>query len=404
MLNDRYELGEVIGSGGMGTVHRAVDTRLGRVVAIKILRGGPLADAETALARMRSEARLAASIHHPGVAQVYDFAEDASSTEGLSFIVMQLVEGESLAAVLRERGPLPVEQVMSIVEQVAEGLRVAHAAGIVHRDLKPANIMLTPQGRTVLVDFGIAHSAVSEPLTATGSLLGTADYLSPEQAAGRPSTPRSDLYALGVVAYQCLTGESPFRRESSIGTALAQLNDELPELGADVPADVRDLIASLTHKNPDRRPADAAEVARRAGGGIRTPVAATARMPVPVRVPSVRRGPTMVYAGVGAVVVAVALAAFGVRQMGSDEDPAAPRVDSPTTPVATTPIATTPTTPATVQPSTVPPPTVSPPNAAVTATPQDGPGRVEKQDKAKDKAKDKGKARAKAKGNGKEKG
>jgi serine/threonine-protein kinase len=386
MLNDRYELGDVIGSGGMGTVHRAVDTRLGRVVAIKILRGGPLADEETALARMRSEARLAASIHHPGVAQVYDFAEDTSSTEGLSFIVMQLVEGESLAAVLRERGPLPVEQVRSIVEQVAESLRVAHEAGIVHRDLKPANIMLTPQGRTVLVDFGIAHSAVSEPLTATGSLLGTADYLSPEQASGRPATPRSDLYALGVVAYECLTGESPFRRETSIGTALAHLNDDLPEPGDDVPADVRELIASLTQKDPARRPADAAEVVRRARGGARTPLAATAQMPVPVR--SARRRPTIVYAGVGALAVVATLAALGMRQMDSGDDPRVPVAESPT-PAATTP--TTSTTPATVQPSTTPPP-----STAVTATPQDDAGQVEQKDTAK--------AEKKAKGNGKGKG
>ncbi|MET0468218.1 MAG: serine/threonine-protein kinase, partial [Aeromicrobium sp.] len=256
LLNDRYELGDVVGSGGMGTVHRAVDTRLGRTVAIKILRGGPLTD-ETARARMRSEAQLAASIHHPGVAQVFDYSEDLSSHDGMSFIVMQFIEGRSLDVLLRERKALPVEQVMSVVEQAAEGLAVAHAAGIVHRDLKPGNIMLTPEGRTVLVDFGIARSAVSEPITATGSMIGTADYMSPEQVGGRPATPRSDLYALGVVAYQCLTGESPFRRETSIATALAQLNDDLPPLGADVPADARALVEALTAKDPTQRPASA---------------------------------------------------------------------------------------------------------------------------------------------------
>ncbi|MET1036797.1 MAG: protein kinase [Aeromicrobium sp.] len=354
LLNDRYELGDVVGSGGMGTVHRAVDTRLGRTVAIKILRGGPLTD-ETARARMRSEAQLAASIHHPGVAQVFDYSEDLSSDDGMSFIVMQFIEGRSLDVLLRERKALPVEQVMSVVEQAAEGLAVAHAAGIVHRDLKPGNIMLTPEGRTVLVDFGIARSAVSEPITATGSMIGTADYMSPEQVGGRPATPRSDLYALGVVAYQCLTGESPFRRETSIATALAQLNDDLPPLGADVPADARALVEALTAKDPAQRPASAADVARGASmmgavGTVGPPtpstptaamasppteaLAATSAMPAPPTSASrrPRRRPMAVFAGISAIVLV--LAALGLQRVGSDEDPVAPQATSSTVQVS----------------------------------------------------------------------
>lgn len=263
LLNGRYELGDIVGSGGTGAVYRAVDTRLGRIVAIKALRGGPLAD-DNARARMRSEANLAASINHPGVAQVFDYEDSSDSHGGMSFIVMQFVEGHTLAQLLRKQGPIPPDQVMLIVVQVAEGLQAAHEAGIIHRDLKPANIMLTPAGRTVLVDFGIARSADSEPLTNTGTLIGTADYMSPEQAAGQSATPQSDLYSLGIVAYHCLTGTSPFKRDSHIATALAHLNDDLPTFGPNVPENIIQLVRSLTSKEPSGRPVSAAAVVAQA--------------------------------------------------------------------------------------------------------------------------------------------
>lgn len=263
LLNGRYELGEIVGSGGMGAVHRASDLRLGRTVAIKVLRGGALAE-EVARSRMASEARLASSIHHPGVAQVFDYDAASESHGGMSFIVMEYIDGQSLAQLLREHGPLSVDAVMSVVQQVAEALDAAHAAGVIHRDLKPANIMLTPAGRTVLVDFGIARSAASEPLTDTGTLLGTADYFSPEQAAGRTASAQSDLYSLGMVAHHCLTGRPPFRRQNHVATALAHLHDELPPLDPTVPGEVRDLVSCLAEKSPFDRPAGAAEVARAA--------------------------------------------------------------------------------------------------------------------------------------------
>lgn len=263
LLNDRYELREVLGSGGMGEVRRAHDHRLDRTVAIKFLRHGPLAD-DVARARMRSEALLAASIHHPGVAQVFDYGESEDPRDSGSFIVMQYIEGHSLAELLRVGGPMAPSQVMSIVVQASSALQAAHAAGIVHRDIKPGNIMLTPTGRAVLVDFGLARSDASEPLTDTGTVLGTAQYSSPEQSAGRPATAQSDLYSLGIVAHHCLTGQSPFRRDTPIATALAHLNDERPPLGDHVPQPVQELIAALTAKNPSERPADAAAVAARA--------------------------------------------------------------------------------------------------------------------------------------------
>ncbi|MET0820027.1 MAG: serine/threonine protein kinase [Aeromicrobium sp.] len=324
MLNGRYELGDVVGAGGMGAVYRATDTRLGRTVAVKALRGGALAD-EVARARMRSEARLASTVHHPGVAQVYDYDDCSSTHGGMAFIVMEYVEGRSLAEMLRADGRLPVGQVMAVVQQVAEALTAAHAAGVVHRDLKPGNIMLTTTGRAVLVDFGIASSAASEPLTETGALIGTADYLSPEQAAGRPATPRSDLYSLGVVAYQCLTGTSPFRRDHHVATALAHLQDELPALDPSVPHEVRELVQHLAEKNPADRPADAAEVAVRATRVVPArPVGIppTTELPPPAR-KRVRR-PVALYSGV-ALVVAAALF-LGVDQMTSGT-PAPPAPD-----------------------------------------------------------------------------
>jgi serine/threonine-protein kinase len=262
-LNGRYELQERLGSGGMGDVWRAHDTRLDRTVAIKFLRHGPLSD-DVSRARMRSEALLAASIHHPGVAQVYDYEEDGESGDGSAYIVMQHVEGHSVAELLRATGPMPAAQVMSIVVQVASGLQAAHDAGVVHRDVKPANIMVTPAGRAVLVDFGLARAETSEPLTDTGTVLGTAQYSSPEQSSGRPATPRSDLYSLGIVAHHCLTGKSPFRRDTPMATALAHLNDDPPPLGDEVPPAVRDLVTTMTAKNPSQRPDSAATVAETA--------------------------------------------------------------------------------------------------------------------------------------------
>lgn len=334
-LNHRYQLGDVVGSGGMGSVHRAIDVRLGRTVAIKLLKGGS-PDDDTNRARMRSEAQLAASIRHPGVADVHDFDEDAET--GATFIVMEFVDGHSLAELLRERGPLPLDQVMSVVQQVAEGLQAAHELGIVHRDLKPANIMLTPAGRTVLVDFGIARTDHSEPLTDTGSLVGTADYMSPEQAMGRVATPRSDLYSLGVVAFQCFTGTSPFRRDSPVATAMAQVHDPLPELGPEIPPRVVALIGALTSKDPEQRPASAAEVAREAAAiGASSSIdlpptfdmvapASAAPVDVPPAVtdaPPRRRRPWLLVAG---LVLLLALAGLvGWQTLGS-EDPVVPDV------------------------------------------------------------------------------
>lgn len=257
----RYELGDVLGAGGSGVVRVARDAVLDREVAIKLLRAG--AEDDTLRVRLRAEAQLAGSIHHAGIAQIYDYGEGDIDGDPTPYIAMQYVEGTSLWSVLRDRRTLPVAEVLDRVAQMGDALQAAHDAGIVHRDLKPSNVLLTDSGRAVLVDFGIARSADSDSLTLTGTLIGTADYVSPEQCAGHPATMRSDIYSLGMLAYECLTGHKPFHRETPIATALAHLHDEVPPL-EDVPPAVADLVMSMVDKEPENRPVSAAAVAARA--------------------------------------------------------------------------------------------------------------------------------------------
>jgi serine/threonine-protein kinase len=260
LLAGRYRLDEPLASGGAGQVWRAVDLVLERPVAVKLLRPKAAAEPE-AHARFRAEARNASRLSHPGVAQVYDYG-DSSSAE-VPFLVMELVDGPSLAAVLAA-GPLDPGQTMDLIAQVGAGLHAAHAAGLVHRDIKPANLLITADGQVKITDFGIAHVVRGVPLTATGILVGTPAYLAPERAAGGPATPASDLYSLGVVGYECLTGVPPFRGPA-LEVAEAHLRCPFPGLPVTVPAEIGALVAALTAKNPGSRPASAREVAERAG-------------------------------------------------------------------------------------------------------------------------------------------
>lgn len=264
VIDGRYELGERIGSGGMGTVFRAHDTLLDRPVAVKLLRAS---DDEVHRARLRAEARFAAGLQHPGIVRVFDYGEEDGPEGPRPYIVMQLVDGAPL------RGPLPPDQVARLLAGIGEALAVAHAAGVVHRDLKPSNILVTPAGRPVLVDFGVARSDTAEPLTETGFVVGTAEYLSPEQVDGGRATPASDVYALGVVAHRWLSGTSPFQRETPVATALAHLRDDPPELPGGVPAGLRTLIRGMLAQAPEDRPT-ATEVVQRATAapGTRTVV------------------------------------------------------------------------------------------------------------------------------------
>jgi eukaryotic-like serine/threonine-protein kinase len=260
VLADRYRLEDPVAYGGVGEVWRATDLVLGRPVAVKLLRT-EYAEHPEVLARFRAEARHAGSVSHPGIAQVYDYGDDGAAAS--PYLVMELVDGPSLARVLAA-GPLTPAHAMDVLAQAAAGLQAAHAAGLVHRDVKPGNLVVGPSGQVKITDFGIAHAAWSAPITQTGALVGTPAYLAPERIMGGPATPASDLYSLGVVGYQCLTGTVPF--EGILHeVAAAHQHRTLPPLHPAVPAGVAELVLDLTAKDPAARPASAGEVAVRAG-------------------------------------------------------------------------------------------------------------------------------------------
>ena len=255
----RYELQSRIAIGGMGEVWQATDLVIGRTVAIKILKDEYLGDPGF-LERFRAEARHAALVNHEGIANVYDYGEE----EGSAYLVMELVPGEALSSILEREHILSTDKTLDIVAQTSAALHAAHAAGLVHRDIKPGNLLITPDGRVKITDFGIARIADQVPLTATGQVMGTVQYLSPEQASGHPASPTTDIYSLGIVAYECLAGRRPFTGESQVAIAMAQINEAPPELPPTVAEPVRNLVFACIAKNPADRPASAAHLARAA--------------------------------------------------------------------------------------------------------------------------------------------
>jgi protein kinase-like protein len=260
VLGGRYVLDDQIGNGGYGEVWRATDTVLTRPVAVKLLHPRYTQRSE-ALARFRAEARHAGGLSHENIAQVFDYGEPADGQP--PYLVMELVDGPSLETVLTG-GPLDDSRTMDIVAQAAAGLQAAHAAGMIHRDIKPGNLLLAPGGTVKITDFGIAHTIGSAPLTATGELIGTPGYLAPERAMGERATPASDLYSLGMLAYECLAGTPPFRG-TPLEVALAHRDRPLPPLPPSVAVGVAALVMRLLAKDPARRLSDAAEVAVWAG-------------------------------------------------------------------------------------------------------------------------------------------
>ncbi len=255
----RYVLESRIAVGGMGEVWQATDTIIGRQVAIKILKDEYLGDPGF-LERFRAEARHAALVNHEGIANVYDYGEE----DGSAYLVMELVPGEPLSAVLEREHTLSIDRVLDIVAQTATALQAAHSAGLVHRDIKPGNLLITPEGRVKITDFGIARIADQVPLTATGQVMGTVQYLSPEQASGHAASPSTDIYSLGIVAYEALAGKRPFSGESQVAIAMAQINDTPPPLPDSIAEPVRNLIMSCIAKKPADRPDSAANLARAA--------------------------------------------------------------------------------------------------------------------------------------------
>ena len=260
MLDGRYRLDTPIAAGGMGEVWRGTDLALSRAVAIKLLHPEHASQPD-GLARFRAEAQHAGSLSHPNIAQIYDYCEPAPPDP--AYLVLELVDGPSLARHL-DGGPLSPARTLDVIEQAASGLAAAHRAGLLHRDIKPGNLLLSHDGLIKITDFGIARAAGSLVHTRTGALTGTPAYLAPERFAGAPATPASDLYALGVLAHQCLTGQLPFAGDPLV-VALAHVERDMPPLPDSVPAELAALVADLTRKDPRARPASAVAVLARAG-------------------------------------------------------------------------------------------------------------------------------------------
>ncbi|MGC5018751.1 serine/threonine-protein kinase [Micromonospora sp. DT47] len=287
-LGNRYRLDERIASGGMGDVWRGTDQVLGRTVAVKSLLPA-LLDEPGFAERFRGEARTMATINHPGVVDVYDFGSD----QHIAFLVMEYVEGDALSATLSRVGRLTPARTMALVAQAADALHAAHEKGIVHRDVKPGNLLVRPNGTLVLTDFGIARSDLVGQLTAAGSVLGTASYISPEQATGAVATSASDVYALGVVAYQCLAGRRPFEGDNPLEIAMKHVQETPRPLPGDIPPAVKAIVERALAKDPAARWSSAAalaSVARQAKlalsqqartGGQARPISAAPASPAP---------------------------------------------------------------------------------------------------------------------------
>ena len=299
-LAGRYRLDEVIGRGGMSTVYRGIDLALDRVVAVKVALDPLVEQSPIYLARFTREAHAAAAIGHPGVVTVYDAGADGPTR----FIVMELVPGRSLADILRDERPLQPDRAASIAAQVADALSAAHAAGIIHRDVKPGNIMVTPDGSVKVLDFGIARALDGNTLTQTATVLGTSAYMSPEQALGQPVDARSDIYSLGCVLYEMLTGEPPFTADVSAAVLHQHVRVEptpARERNLAIPPALNDLVMQMLAKSPSGRPQTAAETRDRLGhartdledGGdaLTTLAMAAATAPTPATVPIEATGP-----------------------------------------------------------------------------------------------------------------
>ncbi|MBV7302343.1 serine/threonine-protein kinase [Corynebacterium sp. TAE3-ERU2] len=260
LIGNDYQLQFIIGHGGMSTVWLAKESQSGREVAIKVLRP-EFSDNEEFLTRFRNEAEAAENINSENVVGTYDYREaDDPAGNVFCFIVMEYVRGESLADMLRRRGKLEQEQALDVLEQAAHGLAVIHRMGLVHRDIKPGNILITESGQVKITDFGIAKAAEAVPLTRTGMVVGTAQYVSPEQAQGHPVTACSDVYSLGVVGYEILAGHRPFSGDSTVSVAIAHINEAPPVLPREIAPQIRELLGICLRKDPQRRYADGNEL------------------------------------------------------------------------------------------------------------------------------------------------
>ncbi|WP_238423654.1 protein kinase [Gordonia sp. 'Campus'] len=261
-IGDRYRLIRLIATGGMGQVWEALDTRLNRRVAVKVLKAEYTNDPEF-IARFRAEAQTTAKLNNPGIANVFDYGEtpDYNGGDPLAYLVMELVDGEPLNSVISRLGRLSLTNTLDMLEQTGRALQAAHSQGLVHRDVKPGNILITPIGQVKITDFGIAKAVDSAPVTKTGMVMGTAQYISPEQATGDEATAASDVYSLGVVGYEALTGRRPFLGDGAITVAMKHIRESPPPLPSNLPSGVRELIEITMAKDPRQRYANGGEFA-----------------------------------------------------------------------------------------------------------------------------------------------
>lgn len=261
VVANRYRLQRLIATGGMGQVWEATDLRLDRRVAVKVLKAEFSAD-PTFRERFRTEARISAQLNHHGIAGVYDYGETRDpSGAATAYLVMELVQGEPLNAVLGRLGRLSMPHALDMLEQTGRALEVAHAAGVVHRDVKPGNILVTPSGQVKITDFGIAKAVDASPVTKTGMVMGTAQYIAPEQALGQDATAASDVYSLGVVGYEALAGQRPFVGEGALTVAMKHVREAPLPLPTDLPPHVRELVEITMTKDPAARYARGGEFA-----------------------------------------------------------------------------------------------------------------------------------------------
>ncbi|HEV7963390.1 MAG TPA: protein kinase [Actinoplanes sp.] len=279
-LGDRYRLEARIGAGGMGEVWRAVDEVLGRVVAVKAMLPDVAGDPDFAR-RFLVEAKAMASVNHPAVASIHDYGRG----NAITFLVMEFIDGESLSQVLRSSGRLAPADTMQLVAQAADGLQAVHDCGIVHRDIKPANLLIRRNGSLLITDFGISRTQDGTHLTASGAILGTPTYLSPEQVLGKPATALSDVYSLGLTAYECLAGHRPFVGDNPYAVALQRIQSAPRTLGGDTPRPVLEVIERALATDPADRWQSAAAMATAARAAATGPSAAGRPRPAPANQP-----------------------------------------------------------------------------------------------------------------------
>ena len=258
LIHRRYRLDSRLAQGGMGEVWKGYDIQLGREVAIKALRSD-VTNAEAKLRRLRAEAHNSANLAHPNIAALFEYYEH----DGIGFLIMEYVPSKSLADLFHEQnGPMEPTRLLPILIQTARGLFVAHSHGVIHRDVKPANIMVSDSGEVKITDFGVSYSTNQEQITQDGMVVGTAQYISPEQAQGQHATPQSDIYSLGVVAYEGLCGHRPFTGATPVDIAAAHVNNPVPPLPDSVDVQLREFVMSMLSKDPLDRPKDALTVSR----------------------------------------------------------------------------------------------------------------------------------------------